>query len=108
MAEWQDAELAGFDDIAYVVAMHADTDNGPADPEDLELWQTYHGFEADALLMDNGRNVIDGYIDANPGPTYTEAVTVIIDKEMRIRHVGGTYDKDDQSNLELLIELANE
>lgn len=108
MAEWQNDELAGEQGVAYLIASHADVNRDTVEANEIELWPQQHGFSYDALLLDNGRNIIDRYVDANPGQTYTEAVTVIIDKEMRIRHVGGTYDEADNSNLELIEELLAE
>ena len=108
MAEWQNNELAGINDIAYVVAAHADFDKGTVEPEDIELWPLQHGFSYDHLLIDEGREVMDAYFDANPGPKYTQAVTVIIDKNMVIRKVGSTYDTDHDANLDLLLELIEE
>ena len=52
--------------------------------------------------------VIDAYIEANPKTVYTEAVTVIIDKRMRIRRVGGTYDRQHGRNVDLLLDLVAE
>lgn len=106
MAEWQDNELAGIDDIAYLIASHADVNGESVEPAELLAWQQEHGFEADALLTDDGRVLMDTYMDANPGPEYTQAVTVIIDQEMNIHKVGGTYDTDHQENLALLLELV--
>ena len=108
MAEWQQNELAGVEDIAYIVGSHADVNRGSVEGNEILQWPEQHGFYADALVLDNGRNIIDMYIDANPGPTYTEAVTVVIDKQMRIRKVGGTYEEADESNLELMLQLLNE
>ena len=108
MAAWQQSELSGLDNIAYVVAMHEDYNGGPPDKADFEAWVNEHGFRADALLIDADRAVIDAFMLANPGPKYTEAVTVVLDQQMRIRRVGGTYDTEHDKNLELLLQLAAE
>ena len=108
MAEWQNAELAGETDVSYLIASHADVNRDTVEGSEIEAWPVQHGFSYDALLLDNGRNIIDRYVDANPGPNYTEAVTVIIDKQMRIRHVGGTYEEANDDNLELILELLAE
>ena len=92
----------------YIVGSHADVNRNSVEGSEILMWPEQHGFYADALVLDNGRNIIDMYIDANPGPTYTEAVTVVFDKEMRIRKVGGTYEAADDSNLELMLQLVDE
>ena len=108
MAEWQNNELAGQTGIAYVVSMHENLERQDPVPENLDRWKSEIGFNAHAAVLDYGRAVIDAYIEANPGPRYTEAVTVIIDKNMRIRRVGGTYDLDHEVNLALMQELLAE
>jgi len=108
LAEWQNEELAGETGIAYLIGSHADVNRQTVEANEIEMWPVQHGFSYDALLLDNGRNIIDRYVAANPGQTYTEAVTVIIDKQMRIRHVGGTYDPANDDNLDLLLELLEE
>ena len=108
MGEWQDGELASEEDVAFLIAAHADVNRDSVEAEEIEAWPVQHGFDYDALLLDNGRIIMDRYIDANPGQTYTQAVTVIIDKNMRIRHVGGTYDEANDENLDLILELLAE
>jgi len=108
LAEWQDNELAGIDNIAYAIAAHADVDGNSVEPEEMLAWALEHGFSADHLLIDENREVMDAYFEANPGPKYTQAVTVIIDKNMVIRKVGSTYDTEHEANLELLLELVDE
>jgi hypothetical protein len=118
LAEWQKNELAGLPQIAYVVAMTEDGNKKYPEPNDAIAWKNELGFASDALLLDpdvtpEGMKipaaVMSQYVAANPGPKYTEAITVILDKEMRIRKVGGTYeDTTNDSNLELLLQLANE
>ena len=100
------------------VAVHAEKDpdriaiiNGNADSveaEEILQWQQVRGFEADLLVLDNGRVVMDQYIDANPGQNFTQSVSVIFDQEMRIRDLDGTYVEDDDSDLQLLIDLASQ
>jgi hypothetical protein len=106
LAEWQQNELAGIDDIAYLIASHADIDGNSVEPAEIEAWQLEHGFEADALLIDQGQALMNTYTAANPGPNYTQAVTVIIDRDMVIHKVGGTYDTDHEANLQLLLDLV--
>ena len=94
--------------MAYIVAAHADVDGGTVEADEIEKWPLQHGFDYDALLIDNGRTVMDRYVEANPGQTYSQVVTVIIDKNMRIRRVGGTYDEADDGDLELIQQLLAE
>jgi hypothetical protein len=108
LGDWQRNELAGASDLAVLVAMHENKDKQPPVPANLDRWQAELDFSADAMLLDYGRVVIDAYMDANPGPRYTQAITVFIDKHMRIRYVGGTYEVDLDANLQLLQELLAE
>ena len=108
MGEWQRNELAGETDLAYVIVMHANLESQPPTPSNLDRWQSELNFTADAMLLDPGRSVIDEYINANPGPLYTQAVTVILDRDMVIRKVGSTYDTDHSVNLALLQEILAE
>ena len=109
MAEWQQNELKGKTDIAYLIASHADGMKGSIEPEDIELWPLQHGFTFDHLLLDEGRVLLDTYFEANPDiGKNTQAVTVIIDKNMVIRKVGSTYDKNHDENLELILKLLEE
>ncbi|MEQ9321753.1 MAG: hypothetical protein RIF41_21475 [Polyangiaceae bacterium] len=105
MAEWQDNELAGLD-IAYVIGGHSDVDGNSIEADEIVNWPAQHGFDYSALVLDNGRVIADNYIDANPGPTFTEAVVIVLDAEMRIVQIRGTYDQDDDSTLQLLLQLA--
>ena len=106
MAEWQNDELSGLDNIVYIIAIQEDARGDEPDGDDLLRWQEEHGFRADALVLDGDRRLMDAYIRDNPGPTYSQAITVIFDTEMRIRRVGGTYDTNHDQNLALLLELA--
>ncbi len=108
MAQWQEEELVGATGISYLVGSHEDATGNEPDGAELRGWQEQLGFEADALLLDRDRRILDAYIDANPGPRYTEAVTVILDRRGVIRRVGSTYDTDHDGNLELLLELLAE
>jgi len=103
--------LAGETDIVYVISMHENAERQVPTPANLERWQDELNFAGDIMLLDYEREVIDGYIDANPGPRYTQAVTVFIDRHMRIRKVGATYensDEDHAANLALLQQLLLE
>jgi hypothetical protein len=108
LAEWQNNELAGITDIVYIVASHADVNGDSVEPSEMAAWETELGFTADELVIDDNRDLMDTYMDANPGPQYTQAVTVIVDKNMEIQKVGGTYDTDHDENLQLLLDLAAE
>ena len=81
MGEWQRNELAGETDIVYVIAMHENLENQVPTADNFDRWQSELNFEADARLLDPARSIIDQYIDANPGPLYTQAVTVILDRQ---------------------------
>ena len=107
MAQWQNNELAGLD-IHYIVTSHADYNGGSIEANEILAWPNEHGFTYDSLLLDNGQVIMNQYTSANPGPNYTQAVTVIIGKDMRIRKVGGTYDTNHNENLQLLLQLVNE
>ena len=63
MAEWQQNELKGKTDIAYLIASHADGMKGSIEPEDIELWPLQHGFTYDHLLLDEGRVLFRQRID---------------------------------------------
>ena len=84
-------------DIVYLVAMNENCTRQPPAPSDLDRWQTELGFDAQ-MLTDPLRDVYGDYADANgcaPGSPGSDgcsnAVTVVIDKTMRIRHFGSTY-----------------
>ena len=90
------------------MAMHADQDKGPPTALALDRWQEELDFYGTAMMLDFDREVLDDYIDANPGPKYTQAITLIIDKHMRIRRVGSTYENDHQLNLDTIYALMAE
>ena len=106
MGEWQNAELSGQTEIAYVIGMWQNLDGGEPLPSNLQRWSDELGFFADGLVLDYGQGVMNEYADANPGPSYTNAVTVVIDKQGVIRAVKGTYDSTEDETLELLRQLA--
>ncbi len=108
MGGWQKNQLKDAEDLVYLIAMHADKQKGPPSSFALDRWQQELDFYGDAMLLDFGREVMDAYMDANPGPKYTQAVTVIIDRDLTIRRVGGTYDTKHKVNLDLLLELLAE
>ena len=101
MAAWQDdpAALLGATQIDYLVAMNEDCDRNPPSPSDLDRWQSELGFDA-TMMTDPLRDVYGDYADANGcesgmgpgGDGCSNAVTIIIDKHMRIRHFGSTYE----------------
>ncbi len=78
--------------------MNEDCDRNPPTSSDLDRWQDELGFEA-TLMTDPLRDVYSAYADANGcasgggpgGDGCSNAVTIIIDKQMRIRHFGSTY-----------------
>ncbi len=63
-------------------------------PANLDRWQEELGFTG-TLLTDPAREVYSAYADANScgsGPTgCSNAVSVLIDRTMTIRHFGSTY-----------------
>lgn len=78
--------------------MTENCDKQPATASELSDWQSELQFDA-VLMTDPARTVYQQYADANGceagggvgGPGCSNAVSVIIDKEMRIRHFGTTY-----------------
>ena len=97
MASWQDDPdaLAGHEeDIVYLVAMNENCDAGVPTASNLDRWQDELGFDA-IMLTDPLREIYDAFVKANdcqPGMMgCSNAVTALIDKNMRIRHFGSTY-----------------
>lgn len=107
MGEWQRGELEGLD-IAYVAGLWQNKDGNEPVGSDLERWQAELNFTADVGVLDYAQQVFQHYANANPGPSYTNAVTVIIDRRGVIRDVKGTYDTDEAGTLALLQQLAAE
>ncbi len=70
----------------------------PATADELADWQSELDFEA-ITVTDPARDVWQAYADANGceagggvgGPGCSNAVTVLIDRQMQIRHFGTTY-----------------
>lgn len=106
MGEWQQGELAGNDDIVYLIGLWQNLEGGEPVGSNLDRWQDEVGFTGTAMMLDYGKVVFDLYAQANPGPTYSNAVTVIIDKEGVIADVKGTYETDEAGTLALLTELS--
>lgn len=79
--------------------MTENCDGQPATGDELADWQAELDFEA-VLMTDPAREVYDGYADANNceagggvgGPGCSNAVTVLIDRQMRVRYFGSTYE----------------
>ena len=97
MGEWQRGPLQGEEDIAYLVAMTENCSSQSATADELPAWQSELMFDA-VLMTDPVREVYQQYADANGcedsppgGPGCSNAVSVLIDKQMRIRHFGTTY-----------------
>ena len=100
MGEWQrnPEALQGEEDIAYLIGMTENCTRQPATASELPDWQSELDFEA-VLMTDPARMVYGAYADANDcpdgggvgGPGCTNAVSVIIDKQMRVREFGTTY-----------------
>jgi hypothetical protein len=87
----------GEQEIAYLVAMTENCNSQPATADELPDWQMELDFEA-VVMTDPVREVYQQYADANGcedtppgGPGCSNAVSVLIDKQMRIRHFGPTY-----------------
>ena len=99
MGEWQRDELAGEDDIVYLTAMTENCGGAPASASELEPWQAELNFES-VLLTDPAREIYNAYAEANDcqmgggpgGPGCSNAVTVLIDKNMVVRYFGRTYE----------------
>ncbi len=108
MGSWQRDQLADETDIAYLISMHENKWFDTPRPRDMAEWADALSFEADAFLLDPGRDIIDAYVGANPDRRFTEAVTVVIDRNLRIRFVGGTYDTGHERNLTLIEALLDE
>jgi hypothetical protein len=99
LGEWQrdPAALQNETDVAYLVAMTENCSRQPASASELAPWATELKFTA-VLLTDPAREVYNAYAQANNcqhsspgGPGCSNAVTVIIDKTMRVRYFGTTY-----------------
>ncbi|TPV94023.1 MAG: hypothetical protein B7733_17445 [Myxococcales bacterium FL481] len=82
--------------------------NAPPTVEALDRWVDELDFEATHLLLDPDWEVIERYWDANPGGTYSQAVTAIVDRGMKIRRIGDTYDTNHELNLSILEEILSE
>jgi len=112
LGNWQNGGALDGLDIVYLIAMQNGGatigSDAPPTVAALEQWVQELDFTATHLLLDPDWSVLNRYWDANPGGTYSQAVTVIIDKKMKIRRVGDTYDTNHQVNLELLQQLVNE
>ena len=85
------------DEIAYLIAMTENCDRQPATASELPDWQSELNFDG-VLMTDPGRTVYNQYADANNcgmgggGMGCTNAVSVLIDKQMVVRHFGSTYE----------------
>lgn len=84
--------------MVYLVAMTENCDGQPATGSELADWQAELGFEG-VLVTDPAREVFDAYAEANAceagggpgGDGCSNAITVLIDKQMRVRYFGSTY-----------------
>ncbi|MEE9383692.1 MAG: hypothetical protein V3V08_09790 [Nannocystaceae bacterium] len=111
MGGWQRGELKDAD-VIYLIGMQ----NGGAQIKDDELptvealnqWTQELNFTATHLLLDPKWEVINRYFQANPWGTWSQAVTAIYDRGMKIRRIGDTYDNKHDTNLTLLKELLAE
>lgn len=111
MGEWQKHQLADLD-VHYIIAVNSDfLQNAAPTPATIAGLQTYLDVYADAWLLD-----IDG-IDTGVASNYCRyeatgdcsvSVTLIIDRDMKVRHIGATHLYDATEALELLVALANE
>ncbi|MEM6991381.1 MAG: hypothetical protein AAF721_12810 [Myxococcota bacterium] len=108
MGEWQNGELAGNKDIVYLIGMWQNLEGGEPVGSNLQRWQDEVGFTGTAMLLDYGMSLMNEYADANPGPQYTNSLTVMIDKTGVIRDVNGTYEEEEAATLALLQQLAAE
>lgn len=77
--------------------MNENCTKNPPTANDLNKWQSELGFQG-IMLTDPLRSVYTDYANANGcapsspgGPGCSNAVTVVIDKKMKIRHFGRTY-----------------
>ena len=109
MGEWQEDELKAATEMVVVLALHADKVRQEPTAAAGDRWQAELGFTADVIVMDYGRRITDLYQDANASAgRMTQAVRVFIDKTMKIRFVGSTYDVDPAGDLATLQELLAE
>lgn len=84
--------------MAYLVGMTENCNSQPATASELPDWQSELNFEG-VLMTDPARAVYNQYALANNcmmgggvgGPGCSNAVSVLIDKQMRVRHFGTTY-----------------
>ncbi len=99
MAGWQKdpGKLQGKTGVTYLIAMNENCAKNPPTNGDLDKWKSELGFEG-IQLTDPLRSVYTDYAQANGcahsapgGPGCSNAVTVVIDKKMKIRHFGATY-----------------
>ncbi len=91
LAEWQQNELQNEEDFVVMVAMTESNDMVEPTADDLNTWETELGLDC-TMLGDPGWAVMEAYIEANPDVTINNAVTVILDRSMTIRHVRGEAD----------------
>ena len=99
MGEWQrDAKaLKNQTEIVYLLAMTENCKSQPARSTELAPWAAELKFTG-VLMTDPVRKVYNSYANANNctksgpgGPGCSNAVTVLIDKKMRVRYFGATY-----------------
>jgi hypothetical protein len=77
----------------------------------IEALQANIDVHADAWLLDPGgtdTGVASRYCPYEPSGDCSVSLTIVIDREMTIRHLGATHESDATAALELLLELASE
>ncbi len=102
MASWLKNEWAGEENIRLLYVAKSDdsgigTENS-VEPDELKMFRAKFGLATDsrAIWLDGDREsggyaVWDKFVAANPF-NYTAGIPMVIDKEMRIRDISGTYE----------------
>jgi hypothetical protein len=111
LGEWQKNQLADID-AYYIIAISQDfITSDPATAATIEALQANIDVHADAWLLDPGgtdTGVASRYCPYEPSGDCSVSLTIVIDREMTIRHLGATHESDATAALELLLELASE
>jgi hypothetical protein len=110
LGEWQKHQLSSLD-VHYIIAVNANYQNEAPTAATIAGLQAYVDVEADAWLLDiDGMNtgVASRYCPYEALGDCSVSVTLVIDRNMKVRYIGATHLSDPTAALELLITLANE